>query len=96
MPAYFVAEVEVIDAEGFQEYAKGAPATVAQYGGKYVARGGAITVLEGTWAPKRLTIIRFESVARAKEWFDSPEYRPFKEIRKRTTKANLLVSEGLE
>lgn len=95
MPAYFVAEVEVLDPVAFQEYAKGAPATVAQYGGTYVARGGAIEILEGSWAPKRLTIIKFESVAAVKAWFDSPEYAPFKEIRKKTTKANLLVTEGL-
>ena len=30
-----------------QEYVQGAPATVRQYGGEYVARGGAIEVLEG-------------------------------------------------
>lgn len=95
MPAYFIAEVEVLDPAPFQEYVQGAPATVRQYGGEYIARGGAIEVLEGSWHPKRLTIIRFESVARAKEWFNSPEYAPFKAIRKRTTKANLLVTEGL-
>lgn len=94
MPAYFVANVEVTDPDGFQEYAKGAPATVAKYGGRYLVRGGAIEVLEGDWAPKRLTIIEFESVARVKEWFNSPEYRPFKEIRKRTTVARLLSIEG--
>lgn len=95
MPAYFVAEVEVLDPVAFQEYAKGAPATVALYGGMYIARGGAIDILEGSWEPKRLTIIKFESVAAVKAWFDSAEYRPFKEIRKKTTKANLLVTEGL-
>lgn len=95
MPAYFIAEVEVTDPEGFQEYVKGAPATIAKYGGQYLARGGALETLEGSWAPKRLTIIRFDSVARVKEWFDSPEYAPFKAIRKRTTRANLVVTEGL-
>lgn len=95
MPAYFIAEVEVLDPTPFQEYVQGAPATVKQYGGEYIARGGSIEVLEGGWHPKRLTIIRFESVAQAKAWFNSPEYTPFKEIRKRTTKANLLVTEGL-
>jgi uncharacterized protein (DUF1330 family) len=95
MPAYFVAEVEVLDPTAFQEYVKGAPATVAAYGGKYIARGGAIEIFEGSWEPKRLTIVQFESVARVKEWFNSPEYAPFKEIRKKTTRANLLVTEGL-
>ena len=95
MPAYFVANVEVTDPVGFQEYAKGAPTTVAAYGGKYIARGGAIEVLEGDWAPKRLTIIQFDSTAQAKAWFNSPEYLPFKEIRKKTTIAKLLVTEGV-
>jgi uncharacterized protein (DUF1330 family) len=95
MPAYFGANVEVTDPAGFQDYAKGAPATVAAYGGAYLARGGAIEILEGDWAPRRLTIIQFESVARAKEWFNSAEYRPFKEIRKKTTIARLLVIEGV-
>ena len=95
MAGYFIANVDVTDPVGFQEYAKGAPATVAAYGGAYLARGGAIEVLEGDWAPTRLTIIQFESVARAKAWFDSHEYQPFKEIRKRTTTARLLVIEGV-
>ena len=95
MTAYFVADVVVNDPEAFKEYATGAPSTVAAYGGKYIARGGALEVREGDWAPKRLTIIQFESVAKATAWFDSPEYRPFKEIRKRTTTARLLVTEGL-
>ena len=64
-----IANVEVTDPEAFQEYAKGAPATVDAYGGKYIVRGGAIEVLEGDWAPKRLTIIQFDSTAQAKAWF---------------------------
>lgn len=95
MAGYFVANVDVTDPVGFQEYAKGAPATVAAYGGAYLVRGGAIEVLEGDWSPPRLTIIQFESVARVKEWFDSPEYRPFKEIRKKTTIARLLAIQGV-
>ena len=95
MPAYFGANVDVTNPLAFQEYAKGAPATVAAYGGRYIARGGAIKVLEGDWAPKRLTIIQFESSAQAKAWFNSPEYRPFKEIRKKAAIAKLLLIEGV-
>jgi uncharacterized protein (DUF1330 family) len=95
MPAFFVADVEVLDPEAFKAYAAGAPPTVAQYGGKYIARGGAIEPLEGGWTPKRLTIIQFDSVARCKEWFNSPEYKPFRDLRGRVTKAKLLVTEGL-
>lgn len=95
MAGYFVANVDITDAVGFKEYAAGAPATVAAYGGSYLVRGGVIEVLEGDWTPTRITIIQFESVARVKEWFNSPEYLPFKEIRKKTTVARLLVIQGV-
>ena len=95
MPAYFIANVEVTDPAVFADYVKGAPATVAAFGGTYVVRGGAIEVLEGDWAPTRLTIIRFESAAQAKEWFNSPAYRPFREIRQKAATARILVVEGV-
>ena len=57
MPAYFIADLEITDPAGFAVYAAGAPATIELYGGTYVARGGTIEPLEGTWNPKRLTIV---------------------------------------
>ena len=95
MPAYFIAELEVTDPEGFKPYVAAAPGTIAQYGGTYVARGGAIETLEGSWHPKRLTIVKFDSVEQCKRWFNSPEYAPLKAIRMRTTRGSFVVTEGL-
>ena len=74
MPAYLISQIEVHDPQGYEEYRKLVGASLAKYGGKFVARGGKVDVLEGNWRPKRVVICEFESLARAREWYDSPEY----------------------
>ena len=94
MSAYVLVDIEVTDPVGYEEYKKLAPATIAQYGGKYIARGGKTETLEGEWSPKRLVILEFESVERAKAWLNSPEYREPRQMRQRTTHTNMIVIEG--
>ena len=57
MAAYVIAEVTVTDPQGFEDYRQMVPATVAQYGGKFVVRGGSMEKLEGDWEPKRLSAL---------------------------------------
>ena len=94
MVAYFINDMEVQDAQLLEEYKKLSPATVAQYGGRFLARGGRLEVLEGSWSPKRLVILEFPSVEQAKKWFDSPEYAPARRIRQRASRSNIVVIEG--
>lgn len=95
MPAYLIADVEVTDAAGYEEYKKRVPATIAAYGGRYLARGGATETLEGTMSLNRCVILEFPSLERLKAWWASPEYKPVKEIRERTAKSRLIAIEGL-
>ena len=95
MAAYMIADVEVIDTVGYEEYRQKTPATISAYGGRYVARGGATEVLEGTWTPRRCVILEFPSMAQLKAWWASPEYQPLRAIRERTAKSNLVATEGL-
>lgn len=95
MAVYLIADVEVINNVGYEEYRQKVPATISAYGGRYLARGGATEVLEGTWSPKRCVILEFPSMARFKAWWASPEYQVLRAIRERTTKSNLVVTEGL-
>ena len=95
MPAYLIADIEVTDPVGYDEYKKRVPAVIAAHGGRYLARGGASEVLEGTWRPKRSAIIEFPNLASMKAFWESPEYRPLREIRERSAKSNLVVIEGL-
>jgi uncharacterized protein (DUF1330 family) len=95
MPAYLIADIDVHDSAGYEAYRQQVPATIAAHGGRYIARGGATEVLEGDWSPKRCVLIEFPSMARLKAWWDSPEYRPLRAIRERTTRSNLVATEGL-
>ena len=95
MPAYVIAEVEIQDAAAYEEYRKAVPSTIAAYGGKYLARGGKVEVVEGNRAPARMVILEFPSLAQARAWYDSPEYRPVRAIRHRTASSQALIVEGL-
>jgi len=95
MVAYVINDMEVTDPALLEEYKKLSPATVAQYGGRFLARGGALEVLEGAWAPKRLVILEFPSLAQAKAWVNSPEYAPARRIRQRASRSNLVVVDGV-
>ncbi|MCI0415697.1 DUF1330 domain-containing protein [bacterium] len=96
MPAYVIVDIDVQDRIIYEEYKRLAPASIAQYGGKYLARGGVTEVLEGDWTPKRFVILQFESLARAKEWFDSPEYALAKNLRLQSATTHMIVTEGVQ
>ncbi len=95
MPAYLINDMEVFDPQGLDDYKQLSPATVAQYGGKFLVRGGAITQLEGDWQPKRLVILEFPSVEQAQAWIDSPEYAAPRMMRKKAARSNIIVVEGV-
>lgn len=94
MAGYVIAEVEVTDPTTYNEYRQVVPATLEKYGGKFLVRGGRSETLEGDWQPKRLVVIEFESLERAKEWWASEAYRGPKSLRQRAAKTNLIALEG--
>ncbi|HEX2172161.1 MAG TPA: DUF1330 domain-containing protein [Dehalococcoidia bacterium] len=94
MPAYVIATVDVTDPATYEEYRKLVPATLEQHGGKFLVRGGKYEIMGGTWDPKRVVVLEFESVERAKQWWSSEEYRVPKEIRQRASISNLIIVEG--
>lgn len=95
MAAYLIADIEVFDAPGYEEYRQAIPASLAAHGGRYLARGGGTEVLEGDWHPRRAVIVEFASAAALKRWYNSPECQRLKTIRQRTAKSRLVMIEGL-
>ncbi len=95
MAAYVIVEIEITDPVCYEKYKQQAAATVHQHGGKYIARGGTTEVLEGDWNPKRIVVLEFESIARAKEWLHCDEYREPRKLRHQTAKTNMIVVEGV-
>lgn len=95
MSAYVIVEVEITDPQLFQQYGKAVPASIAAYGGKYLVRGGAVQTKEGGWAPKRVVILEFASMAQARKWYDSPEYEPLLALRLKAANSKLIMVEGV-
>ena len=96
MSAYVIVNTDITDPANYEEYRRRAPATVHAYGGKYLARGGTMEILEGAWKPVRVVVLEFPSLARAKEWLDSPEYMEIRPIRQRNAKCDFVLVDGIE
>ena len=95
MPAYVIADIEVLDQALFEEYRQKVPATIAAHKGRYLARGGATEVLEGSWSPRRCVILEFPDMQHFRAWWTSPEYTPLRELRLRAAKSHLVVTQGI-
>ncbi|MEM8980865.1 MAG: DUF1330 domain-containing protein [Pseudomonadota bacterium] len=74
MAVYAIVQVDVENAEEYGKYAELAGPAVAKYGGEFLARGGAVEVLEGT-SRDRCVIIRFDNMDTAKRFYHGPEYQ---------------------
>ena len=95
MPAYLIANVEVNDVELFKKYLAATPGILKKYTGRFLVRGGEILDYEGDWGPKRLVIIEFDSFIKAKEFYNSEEYKPLLELRKSITETDLVIVNGI-
>ncbi|MCP4286650.1 MAG: DUF1330 domain-containing protein [Gammaproteobacteria bacterium] len=97
MPAFFIADISASDMEKYQSgnYLDVIPDIVSRYGGEYRTRGGATEILEGDWCPKRLVIIEFPSMGDLLAFYNSEEYKPFKELRQRNTDSKIIAIEGV-
>ena len=95
MSAYVIVDIDVHDPAGFEEYRRQVPTSLANYGGRFVVRGGAFQVLEGSWAPKRVVILEFPDRATAKAWWSSQDYAAAKALRQRCARTQLIVADGV-
>ena len=94
MAGYVIAQLRVNEPEAFKEYVKQNTVAVAQYGGKFLVRGGEMEVLEGECPYPRAVVLEFPSVEVARAWYDSPEFEEVKALRQATSDSNLMLVEG--
>jgi uncharacterized protein (DUF1330 family) len=94
MTAYVIAAETVKDEAMFDEYRKQVPATLAPFGGKFIVRGGKVTVHEGAWPHPRTVVIEFPSRAEAEGWYKSAEYQKIIQLRLKSSAGNLIIADG--
>jgi uncharacterized protein (DUF1330 family) len=93
--AYVVTEIEVINQEAQKAYLPKVGEVIKSTGGTYLARGGKIIALEGGDAPKRATIVVYDSLAKAQASRNSPAWTALNADRNKAIKAKSFVIEGL-
>jgi uncharacterized protein (DUF1330 family) len=95
MVAYLIADTDVHDSDGYEQYKALARPIAERFGGEYLARGGELRVDDdGRWTPTRLVIIAFPDMAAANAFLDSDEYAPVKEMRRQYATSTLVIVEG--
>jgi uncharacterized protein (DUF1330 family) len=95
VPAYFVVELEITNEAAMEPYRAAVGATLTQYGGRFLARGGATELIEGGPPPKRIVILEFPDNAAVKRWYDSPEYQKILPMRLNNSSARAFVVESV-
>lgn len=93
---YVIVTLEVTDSKRFAEYARGHRASVERFGGRFLVRGASPERLEGEREPSRIVVQWWPSAETFWRWYDSEEYRPWKELRQRSASANVVLVEGIE
>jgi len=95
MAAYLIARVEVTNSDAYENYKKLAAEAIAQYEGRYLARGGTMETLEGDEESRRVVIVVFPTLEQAKKFYNSPEYAEAKAAREGAAKGQFVIVDGI-
>jgi uncharacterized protein (DUF1330 family) len=92
---YAIGAIEVTDPSWVRDYVENVTRIVERRGGRYLSRTGQVDRLEGEGpAPQTLVIIEWPSKQAAEEFYESEEYRPFRERRIAGAKNDFVLVAG--
>ncbi len=82
MAAYVIYnQLEVTDAEAWEEYRSNIRGLLAEFGARVIAADSEPKVLEGEWPCTRNVIIEFPDMETVERWHASDEYKPLLDLR---------------
>jgi uncharacterized protein (DUF1330 family) len=93
--AYIFATVKTTNMEQMLKYREWSSKAIAEHSVKVLARGGAIEVLEGDWQPERVVMFEFDSVDKARAFYNSETYTHARKVREGAGVLNMIVVEGV-
>ncbi len=95
MAVYVIVNTVARNPEEYEKYKAQAGPMVEKYGGKVLARGGALEVMEGDWNPARLVLLEFPGRQAFLNFAQSPECAPVAEIRHANPHTGMMLVEGV-
>ena len=96
MPTYVVGDIHITDPVAYQAQVPRALATIVRFGGRVIAGGGKIDLLEGDPMPERVFIIEFPSAAAARRWYQSDDHQQALQVRLSASRGRVFLIEGNE
>lgn len=93
MGAFMFIQANITDPEQFMEYAKRAPALIAEHGGRYRCMRGAVEQLEGKPDNRKIVVSEWPSMEAARRFWDSPDYQELKKLRESAAEIDVHLCE---
>ena len=90
---YWIGRVDVDDPEAYKKYIEANAAPFAEYGARFLVRGGTRVEAEGS-TRSRTVVIEFPSYEKALECYHSEEYQAAKGLRDPVSTGDLVIIEG--
>ncbi len=94
MTVYVLSMMSIDDPETYRKYTDRTPPIVASYGGKFLARGGKVTTIEGEPYQDRLVVLEFPSEQAVNDWLADPAYQEAVVFRHASSQARILMIEA--
>jgi len=94
-PYYIILDVAIRDVERYLTYMARVTPALEAAGGRYLARGGALTTYEGDWHPPRIVLLEFPSQQAWESFYYGTEYEGIKPIRDEVSTGRMIGVEGL-
>ena len=95
MKAYWIAHVDIADPDHYSQYTQRGPKAFAEFGGRFLARGGRSEAMEGRKTPQRSVVIEFDSYEQAVACYHSAAYQEAKSYREEWARAEIIIVEGV-
>jgi uncharacterized protein (DUF1330 family) len=92
---YWIARLDVTDLEQYRQYVAANAAPLAEYGARFIVRGGISESTEGT-PRQRNVVVEFPSYEVALACYHSPGYQAAIELRRHVASADFLIIEGYD
>lgn len=101
MSAYLISQVEVLDAEAWENYRTRAASATATFGGRYLVRGARAEVIEADWpteepSPQTVIVTEFPNMKALKDWYASPQYAEAFAFRGAAVKRRMIFVTGID
>jgi uncharacterized protein (DUF1330 family) len=95
VPKGYVIVTEAIhDPAGMEAYGKLSGASVVEYGATVLVVDDNVEVVEGEWHGSRTIVLEYDSVEKARQWYESASYQAAAPLRQAAAECNVVILSG--